>query len=184
MKSIVLSLSIAAMMFSTGLASAEQGKKAPPSSPPAATAPAKPPTEAPPSPEMVKRVAAANELLSALNMDKLMSESIEQMLNLQVQQNPKIAPYKVEMRKFFAKHLAWNSLKGEFVKMYADEFTEKELKDLTAFYKTPTGLKALQKMPGLMAKGAQIGQKRVEDNRSELEAIVREAEKQKNKTKR
>ena len=50
----------------------------------------------------------------------------------------------------------------------------KELKELTAFYETPTGKKTIEKMPQLMAQGAQIGAARVQENMAELQAMIKE----------
>jgi len=119
------------------------------------------------------RAAAAMELLVSMRMDRTMADSMEQMLQLQIQQNPAIAPYKEVMRRFLAKYMSWESLKGEFARIYAEEFTEQELRDLIAFYKTPTGVKSISKMPALMAKGGQLGMQRVQQNMGELNEMLR-----------
>ena len=115
----------------------------------------------------------AAALLETLNMGTILDQTIEQMLDIQLKQNPKIVPYKPVMMKFFKKHMSYESLKPDMVKIYADAFTEQELKELNAFYKTPTGQKTLIKMPELMRKGAEIGSKRVQDNMAELQAMIR-----------
>ncbi len=72
----------------------------------------------------------------------------------------------------------FKTLKNDFVNMYVSEFTEKELNDITEFYQTPTGKKTIEKMPALMAKGAQIGEEKVRQNLPELQEMIRaEAEK-------
>jgi hypothetical protein len=43
--------------------------------------------------------------------------------------------------------------------VYEQEFTEGELKDLIAFYRTPLGKKTLEKMPKLMQVSATTGQR-------------------------
>lgn len=127
------------------------------------------------------RTTAAMELLVTMHMDKTMADSMEQMLQLQIQQNPAIAPYKEVMRKFLAKYMSWESLKNEFARIYAEEFTEQELRDMIAFYRTPTGAKAIAKMPALMAKGGQLGMQRVQQNMGELNEMLRaEQERQQN----
>jgi len=57
-------------------------------------------------------------------------------------------------------------------KIYMAEFSESELNELTKFYQTPLGKKTIQKMPALMAKGAEIGQKRVQKHLPELQAAL------------
>ena len=78
------------------------------------------------------------------------------------------------MMKFFQKHMSWESLEFEFIYIYSQAFTAQELKELTAFYETPTGKKTIEKMPQLMAQGAQIGAARVQENMQELQAMIKE----------
>jgi hypothetical protein len=117
---------------------------------------------------------AAESLLSLMDMDKLMSESIDQMLEMQVKQNPAIGQFKDEMKKFLSKYMSWAAMKDDMVKIYASEFTEQELKELLAFYQTPLGRKTVAKMPKLMAKGAELGQQRVQEHLPELQKAIQE----------
>ncbi|MDP9004800.1 MAG: DUF2059 domain-containing protein [Verrucomicrobiota bacterium] len=125
---------------------------------------------------------AAESLLSMMNMDAVMGSAIDQMLAMQIKQNPAIAPYEAEMKAFLKKYMSWEGLKDDMIKIYADEFTEAELGELSAFYQTPLGKKTLQKMPTLMAKGAELGQRRVQEHLPELTAAISEKEKAKKKT--
>lgn len=127
---------------------------------------------------------AAEGLLSLMNMDDLLNQTIDQMLQMQMKQNPVIAPYEQEMKAFFKKYMSWASLKDEMTKLYVDQFTESELGELTKFYQTPLGKKTLQKMPALMAKGAEIGQRKVQEHLPELQASIVEKEKAKAGTKK
>lgn len=115
----------------------------------------------------------AEKLLNEMDMKVAFQRSIDQMLDVQLQRNPALAPYKNVMRKFFQKYMNYDDLKPEMVKLYANAFTESELKEINAFYATPTGRKTIRLMPELMAKGAQIGSKRVQDNIQELEEMIR-----------
>ena len=116
--------------------------------------------------------AAVKELFQLLEMETLMSKSIETMLDAQIAGNPKLAPLKPVMMKFMNKHMSWNSLKGEFLKLYLETFTQSEVEDLVVFYKTPTGRKSIRLMPEMMAQGAAIGQKRVQANLPELQSLI------------
>jgi hypothetical protein len=115
---------------------------------------------------------ATEALLGLMEMDTLLTQSVDQMLQVQVQQNPAIAPFQQDMKAFFAKYMSWASLKDDMVNIYMAEFTEPELKELTAFYQTPIGKKTVQRMPALMAKGAEMGQKRVQEHLPELQAAI------------
>jgi hypothetical protein len=116
---------------------------------------------------------AAEKILSIGGMEKALVQSIEQMLNIQIKQNPSLAPYREVMLKFLKKHMSYESLKDDIVAIYMEEFTEKELEEILAFYETPTGRKTIEKMPQLMAKGAQLGVLRVQQNIGELQEMIR-----------
>jgi len=51
---------------------------------------------------------------------------------------------------------------GEFTDVlatvYAANFTAQELQDMTAFYRTPTGQKMLERLPTVMQQSMQLGQ--------------------------
>jgi len=131
----------------------------------------KPPSE--------KQMAAAQELLMAMHLDKTFGESLQNMVDMQIRQNPQIAPFRQVMLDFFAKYMSWEAVRDDMAKIYAEEFTVEELKDLITFYKTPTGQKAAMKLPQLMNKGAELGMRRVQDHVQELQqAIAAEAKKQ------
>ncbi len=127
----------------------------------------------------------AERLLDAMGMQESFEHTIEQMLDLQIQQSPELVPYKHVMLKFFARYIGYEGLKPQLIDMYAAAFTVSELKDINAFYATPTGKKTLQKIPELVAKGGQIGASRVQENIQELQDMIRaEAERiQKNQSK-
>lgn len=115
---------------------------------------------------------AAEELLAAVGMEQVLEQSISQMIDMQLQQKPALAPYRNVMEAFFNKHMSYESLKPEMAALYAEYFTEQELRDLIGFYETPTGQKAVAVMPELMGRGAQIGVARVQANLGELKQMI------------
>lgn len=117
--------------------------------------------------------AEAEILLDSMGMQVALEQSIEQMLQLQLQQNPALAPYKNVMLQFFSKHMSYERLKPQMIEIYATAFTASELKDINAFYATPTGKKTLVKMPELMAQGGQIGAQQVHNNIQELQDMIK-----------
>jgi len=120
------------------------------------------------------RIKAAEELLKVMHLEKALRKTIEQMLEVQLQQKPAMKPYKNVMLKFFNKHMSYDSLKDDLIKLYADAFNEDELHKITKFYKTPTGQQTIEKLPELSSKGARIGAARVQNNISELKEMIKE----------
>jgi len=115
---------------------------------------------------------AAILLLDSMNMDSLLRDSINSMLQLEMEANPSLRPFEATMLQFFERHMSAESLQEEFIDLYVETFTESEMKEITAFYETPTGKKTLEMAPALMSKGAQIGQQRVMDNIGELQKMI------------
>jgi hypothetical protein len=124
------------------------------------------------------RKAAAIDLLVASDTPLVLEQSIATSLDAQIKANPAIAKFRPVILEFLNKHMSWDSLKDDFAKIYAEAFTLSELREIEAFYKTPIGKKLAKNTPALMAQGMELGQKRVQDNISELqEAIRKEAQK-------
>jgi len=115
----------------------------------------------------------AENLLNAVGMELAIEQSMAQMLNIQLQQNPALLPYKGVMLEFFKKHMSYESLKPDMLRIYADAFTAAELREINAFYATDIGKKSIEKMPLLMSQGAQIGAARVQDNIEELQTMIK-----------
>ena len=113
------------------------------------------------------------ELFKVMNMERTIDASINTMLNTQLQANPHLEPFEATMREFFAQYMSWESLENEFVDMYMEAFTQREIEDLLAFYKTPTGNKAISRLPELMEQGAALGVRRVQENMPALQAKIK-----------
>jgi len=85
---------------------------------------------------------------------------IEQAKNLYLQQNPGLAK---DLNEIAAKLRAdlvprMDELTNEMAKLYATHFTEQELKDVLAFYRTPTGTKLLAEQPKIADEGLKYAQ--------------------------
>jgi hypothetical protein len=117
---------------------------------------------------------AAEALLEAANTRNIMQETLEQSVEIQIRNKPELAPFRQVMKTFMAKHLGYEALKDDLAVLFMAEFTEKDLKQITAFYRTPTGRKSLEKTPVLFQKGAELGMKRVQQNLPELERMIEE----------
>jgi hypothetical protein len=116
---------------------------------------------------------AARELLQAIRGGKVMMAAANTMLDAQIQSNPNMAPYRDVIQKWLEKNFAWEAIEPRITDDYVEAFTEPELREMIAFYKTPTGQKALAKMPVLMQKGALIGMEIVQQHRAELQEMIR-----------
>ena len=118
------------------------------------------------------RYKEVETLLEVMRLDTMLSETIDQAMEVQLQQNPSLVPYRHIMEQFMKKYLSYESIKPELIKLYAQAFTKEELNDITAFYRTPTGQKTIQAMPQLMAQGTQMGQTKMQDHLPELQQQI------------
>jgi hypothetical protein len=140
-------------------------------------APAQPTPKPGPTPTAAHLKTAA-QLLDIVHVDRTTGQTINLLLKMQLQQQPKLQPYEDVLRNFLQKYMSWESLKADYARIYAEAFTEDELRQIIAFYKTPAGQKAINKIPTLMATGAALGQKRVQENRAELEEMINAKQKE------
>lgn len=117
---------------------------------------------------------AAEELLRTMGVERQMDSAIDQSLAVQIKQNPGLVPYKEVMRKFLSKHISYAALKDDLIQIYVEEFSEPELRQITAFYKTPAGKKLAEKGPALMGKGMKLGMNRVAQHQDELKQMIQD----------
>ncbi len=98
-------------------------------------------------------VAAAKEILMMKNANAMYASAVpnivEQTKNALLQSNLNYQKDLNEVAVVVAKNLAGKEqeIGDGMAKIYANEFTEQELKDLVAFYKTPLGQKLLAMEP-------------------------------------
>jgi hypothetical protein len=65
-------------------------------------------------------------------------------------------------------------MKEEFIQLIADTYTEPELDDILAFYRTPSGASMLAKSEIMMQKGAAIGEKRAATLQPRIQPLMLE----------
>jgi hypothetical protein len=123
---------------------------------------------------------AAEDMLTASGAGEQMRAGMDAMIKAAANNAPedKRVKFTEVMNSFLTKYMNWEILKDQLTAIYAQEFTEKELKDLTTFYISPLGKKLNQKQPALMLKGAAIGQQAVQAHQVELQQMMQEAFKQ------
>jgi len=121
---------------------------------------------------------AVLEFLKVVGIERTMTASANAVVQGLIQINPPLAPYREIIAKWATKHITWEAAAPEITKIYKDAFTELELRDVIAFYKTPTGQKVLLKLPEVMQQGAAVGAKLALAHTAELEQLLIEGSKQ------
>ena len=116
--------------------------------------------------------AAILELFKLTHMESMMQQSMDATMDAQVKMNPALTKFAPQLREFLAKYMSWKSLQDEFIKIYMKSFSESEVKQIIAFYKTDVGRKTVVEMPKLMEQGMQVGAARVQQHMPELAKIL------------
>jgi hypothetical protein len=124
-------------------------------------------------------IALANQLLDLSGTATFMQQTFETGLKPSLDQmRAKGAPAELvdaihaEARNFFQENFNWEIMKPKLAKLYADNYTEAELKDIIAFYQTPTGQKTLAKMPVLMQQSLTMSMSGVQANMPEFQRRI------------
>ena len=124
-------------------------------------------------------LAAAKELAAIVSVDTInqLSQAMTAQIwpKLQAELGRKVDQATLEeLRKEFEAALARfvSQAMDDAPAIYARHFTAQELRDISAFYKTASGRKALQKMPQVTAKSFGAIMPRMKSFQSELEAII------------
>jgi len=79
---------------------------------------------------------------------------------------------RAESQRFFEENFKWEEIEPQIVKLYVQTFTESELRDIVAFYETPTGRKAVSKVPTLTQQGVAMAMGRVRAKMPEFQQRV------------
>jgi len=114
-----------------------------------------------PSPAALTTAKDIMKLSGAMALfNPLIPGVIEQAKNLYLQQNPALGKDLNEIAAKLRTDLAprMDELTNEMAKLYATHFTEQELKDVLAFYRTPTGTKLLNEQPKIADEGLKFAQ--------------------------
>ena len=117
-------------------------------------------------------VKAAKELFEVIRMAETYARSMDMMVEQQVAMSPQIAPFRKTMKAFFNKHMGWGSMESEMIALYCKHFTAQEIREITAFNRTPTGRKSARLIPELSTQGMAIAQRKIQANMGELQAMI------------
>jgi hypothetical protein len=117
------------------------------------------------------RETAARELFRTVGGLKMAEAGADAMVSV-LRNNRELQPYEDVIRAWYRKTMAKSDFEAKIVALYAETFTEQELRELAGFYRSPLGQKALAKMPELTKRGAEIGAQAARNNQAELEQMM------------
>lgn len=73
-----------------------------------------------------------------------------------------------------SKAMSWESLEPEFAKLYEQAYTEQQIEDLLAFYRSPTGQVTVEKTPLLLNEANEISQRHMATAIPEIQALLKD----------
>jgi uncharacterized protein len=114
----------------------------------------------------------------------LVAGVIEQAKNLFLQQNPNLNKDLTEVANKMRNDLTprLEEVNNEVARLYAARFTDPELKEILAFYKTPTGKKLLAEQPRVVDGSMKFAQDWANKLSNEVMGMMREEMKKKGHT--
>jgi hypothetical protein len=120
------------------------------------------------------RLRAAGELVDAMNMQKMMDETAVATMKAQIAQQPVLAQFEDILRETLQKAMKWEEVRGDFIRIYAETYTEDELRQLKTFYQTPLGQRVLATMPEVAAKSTEVSNRRMQQFLPEMQQQIME----------
>lgn len=123
----------------------------------------------------------AEELLNLLQFEKMIMQTFEQIKRIQlvqmedmIKQNEKNDMVYVEeqLTEIMSKELNWEKIKGDYITLCSEAFTNEELRGLIEFHKSPLGQKYLNSMPRLVSESLQISQKHINNIALQIQGII------------
>ncbi len=112
---------------------------------------------------------AAEEMLALMEVDKTLTNMFNQMQQMQMDYIKRYAPpdaneeqinlvqeYRVRIGEVMREFYDWNKIKDDYVKLYAEFFTEEEIREVISFYQSTVGQKFIKQQPALMEKSMVI----------------------------
>ena len=114
----------------------------------------------------------ATELLPLMNTEAVVKTTIEATFDEQIKQQPLMAPFRITMQQWVDKYFTVAEFSASMAQIYAEEFTESELRQLVAFYKTPVGAKVAAITPVLAKRGGEVGARMAQAHMSELQEMI------------
>ena len=121
-------------------------------------------------------MAAARELMEAAQVQQAAMAGVESMIAEQVRTNPSMARYRQAMLEWARGLFTGEEALNAFGALYADAFTEDELRQLVAFYRTPLGRKMAASQGVLATRGAELGRQLAERKQGDLLARIQQVD--------
>jgi hypothetical protein len=133
------------------------------------------------------KLALAEELLNLLNVRETQEKALtmyQQMMVALIQENEpksgdpavrtKVASLMEKTLDMVKAEMSWDKRKEDYIVLYSETYTEPELKDMIAFYKTPSGQALVKKQPEVLKRSFELSQKVLSELMPKIKAMTNE----------
>jgi len=122
------------------------------------------------TPPTAGQMAAARELLEVLRLQEVSVVGVRVALDQQIRSSPELEPFRAAMHAWATELFAGEEAKTAFATLYASTFSEADLRQLVAFFRTPLGQRFASSQAALTEKGAEIGRSLATAHQADLMA--------------
>lgn len=123
-------------------------------------------------------LSLARELTTLMDLAGNASVGVDVMLDAMQTQNPELAQFRAVLQRWMRQIFTSEEASVAFARLYAETFTEAELRDILTFMRTPSGRRFAAAQGELTRRGGEVGKRLAEANQGELMQML-EAEQQK-----
>ncbi|MBB1455140.1 DUF2059 domain-containing protein [Pseudoalteromonas sp. SG43-5] len=125
-----------------------------------------------------------DELISVMNLDSMvdsmygqvegMMKGMSDQMGVKPSEQAIFDKYYGDMTKVLKTEMSWAKMQPMMVNVYDKHFSEQEIADMLAFYKTDTGQKILEKMPVVMQESMQMSQSLMKDAMPKIQTLAQQ----------
>lgn len=126
--------------------------------------------------------AAARELLEVMETSDLIDQMNPQLdalfnemmpdHNLPPDESELMDAFEEELKVAIYETVSWTRMEKDFLALYMNVFSESEIRELTAFYRTPLGQKTIEKMPQLTQESMQLTMRYIGEMDARIDAVA------------
>ena len=123
-----------------------------------------------------------DELINVMNMDAMvdsmygqvegMMKGMSDQMGIKPSEQAIFDKYYGDMTTVLKTEMSWAKMQPMMISVYEKHFSEQEIADMLAFYKTDTGQKILEKMPVVMQESMQMSQSLMKDAIPKIQDIA------------
>ena len=96
-------------------------------------------------------------------MTKMVDHSTDRIMDrIPPEKQGKFKKAMTQLDNIIKEEMSWDKMKAEYVLIYMDTFTQQEIDDLAAFYKTPSGKSFIRKQPQVLQRTSAVSQEKME----------------------